>query len=275
MESKSEPQPITLQEGWHVLHLFYRIDRRRWSKSTAEERQKAKQAFVDFVEQANKEKDTQLFTYAVVGTKADLAVWILTPDLHRLTALQHAVPSAFPVDVLQPVYSFFSVTELSEYTTTEEEYSQQLVEQEKLQPGSDALKAKLAEWRTRMAKYNKDRLYPVLPDKKVMAFYPMLKRRGEQKNWYLLDFTTRKKLMGGHARVGRKYAGRVLQLITGAMGLDDWEWGVTLLAESVQPIKEIVYEMRFDEVSGAYAEFGPFYICLKLKPGDLLARLGL
>ena len=275
VETKTEAQSIILKEGWHVLHLFYRIDREQWMAASAEQREQSKQAFADFVEQTNQEKDTQLFSYAVVGAKADIAFWILTPDLHRLTALQYALVAVFPSSALQPVFSFFSVTELSEYASTEEEFSKTLVDQEKLEPGSEKFNTRLGEWRARMAKYNKDRLYPVLPDKKVLAFYPMSKRRGEHKNWYSLHFESRKQLMGGHARVGRKYAGRILQLITGASGLDDWEWGVSLLADSVDPIKEIVYEMRFDEVSAAYADFGPFYICLKLKPADLVARLSL
>ena len=108
-----------------------------------------------------------------------------------------------------------------------------------------------------------------------MCFYPMNKRREGGDNWYLLDFTTRKKLMGGHARVGRKYAGRVSQLITGSAGVDDWEWGVTLIAHQVDAIKEIVYEMRFDEVSARYAEFGPFYLNLRLQPTALWEHLRL
>ena len=103
----------------------------------------------------------------------------------------------------------------------------------------------------------------------------MNKRRAGDDNWYLLDFTSRKRLMGGHARVGRKYAGRVSQLITGSTGLDDWEWGVTLMAHQLDAIKEIVYEMRFDEVSARYAEFGPFYLNLRLPPGALWEHLRL
>jgi chlorite dismutase len=108
-----------------------------------------------------------------------------------------------------------------------------------------------------------------------MGFYPMSKRRQGADNWYLLDFVTRRKLMGGHARVGRKFSGRVSQLITGSTGLDDWEWGVTLMAHQVDALKEIVYEMRFDEVSARYAEFGPFFVNMKLAPADLWAHLRL
>lgn len=275
MEAKSDTTLVTLEEGWHVLHLFYRLDRGRWAGIASRERANASNDFAKLVQDANREKDTSLFCYSVVGTRADIGIMLLAPELHRANAIQHQIANAFPAGALQPVASFFSVTELSEYMTSEEEFIKQMVEQEKLQPESDAFKARLAEWNARMAKYRKDRLYPVLPDKKVMAFYPMSKRRGEVKNWYMLDFAERKRLMGGHARVGRKYAGRILQLITGATGLDNWEWGVTLLADSVGPIKEIVYEMRFDEVSAAYAEFGPFWICLKLAPRELFKRLGL
>ena len=103
----------------------------------------------------------------------------------------------------------------------------------------------------------------------------MNKKRDGADNWYSLDFDARKKLMGGHARTGRKYAGRISQLITGSAGLDDWEWGVTLLAERLDDVKSIVYEMRFDEVSARFGEFGPFYINLRMTASDLWAHLGL
>jgi chlorite dismutase len=101
----------------------------------------------------------------------------------------------------------------------------------------------------------------------------MNKRRGEQENWYRLSFEERKQLMSGHARVGRQYSGRVRQLITGATGLDDWEWGVTLLAHDIFEVKSIVYEMRFDEVSARFAEFGEFFIGLQLPLDQLFQRL--
>jgi peroxiredoxin len=108
----------------------------------------------------------------------------------------------------------------------------------------------------------------------MICFYPMSKRRDDD-NWYALPFDERKRVMGGHARIGRTFAGRVLQLITGSVGLDDWEWGVTLVADDPAVLKEIVYEMRFDEASARYAEFGPFVTGLLLEPSDALARVGL
>jgi chlorite dismutase len=124
-----------------------------------------------------------------------------------------------------------------------------------------------------MAHYLKHRLYPVLPDWPVICFYPMSKRRSGNDNWYSLSFDERRRLMAGHARVGRTYSGRILQLITGSTGLDEYEWGVTLLAKDTIDIKSIVYEMRFDEVSARYAEFGDFYIGLQLPLDELFRRV--
>jgi chlorite dismutase len=126
-----------------------------------------------------------------------------------------------------------------------------------------------------MAHYQEQRIHPRLPHKRGSSFYPMSKRREADANWYSLPFEERRRVMAGHARIGRTYAGRILQLITGSVGLDDWEWGVTLLADDPVAIKEIVYEMRFDEASARYAEFGPFVTGLVCEPADALARVGL
>ena len=141
--------------------------------------------------------------------------------------------------------------------------------------GADDLEARLADWRTRMEAYLEARLHPRLPRRAMIAFYPMSKRRAGGDNWYSLPFEERRRLMAGHAVVGRRYAGRVLQLITGATGLDDWEWGVTLLADDPAVVKDIVYEMRFDEVSARYGEFGPFFVGLVMEPAAALERAGI
>jgi hydrogen peroxide-dependent heme synthase len=183
--------------------------------------------------------DHQVLCFAVLGHKADLGVMALGPDLARLQAFEQELTGA-PLD---PAWSYVSLTERSEYTDDEERARQ--------------------------------RLYPQLPMKRAICFYPMSKRRQVDANWYELAFDDRKRLMMGHGRIGRTYAGRVLQLITGSVGLDDWEWGVTLLADDPAALKEIVYEMRFDEVSARYAEFGPFFTGLLLEPAETLARVGL
>ena len=126
-----------------------------------------------------------------------------------------------------------------------------------------------------MEKYTQHRLYPVLPDWPVVCFYPMSKRRGSHPdyNWFGIEYGERRQLMKGHATTGRKYAGKILQLISGSTGLDEYEWGVTLLAHDTYQIKAIVYEMRFDEVSARYGEFGDFYIGLQLPLDELFRRI--
>ena len=208
----------------------------------------------------------QVIAFSVLGGRADLGLMALCPDLDALDRLAKAV-LAGPVD---PVASFVSLTERSEYTTTEDQERLRLTAE-----GEPDLEERLAEWRARMEAYTDARLHPRLPARRVLAFYPMSKSRAEGANWYALPFEERRALMAGHARVGRRYAGRILQLITGSTGLDDWEWGVTLLADDPAAVKEIVYEMRFDEVSARYAEFGPFWVGLVMPLEDALRRSGL
>ncbi len=170
--------------------------------------------------------DHQVVTVALLGHKADLGVMALGPDLWRLRRLQTELQAAG----LEVVDSFVSLTEVSEYAAGLPEEMKQT------------------------------RLYPSLPPegKPAFCFYPMSKRRAPGQNWYTLPFEERLDLMHGHGRTGRTFAGRVLQLITGATGIDDWEWGVTLFAEHPDDLKEVVYTMRYDEASANYAEFGWF-----------------
>jgi chlorite dismutase len=212
----------------------------------------------------------------MVSPKADLGFMLITPDLHVANAVEKRLGLAFGPDVLVPVYSFLSLTESSEYTTKDDEYAGTLQREQKLEPGTPEFDKAMGEFSARMAKYKKDKLYPLLPVWEVFCFYPMNKRRGAGgQNWFALPFEERKRLMAGHAKVGRTYHGKILQLITGATGLDDWEWGVTLLAHDTFDLKAIVYEMRFDPVSAHYAEFGEFYIGLSVPLDELLRRLQL
>ena len=247
--------------GWGVLHLFYRVDRERVARESG-----ATKRIVDAI--ASLEADGhQVLVFAVLGHKADLGVMALGPDLARLQAFQNELAAA----PLVATSSFVSLTERSEYTSTADDERARLVGEG--MSGAE-LEAKVEEFATRMEHYVDARLHPNLPAKAVIGFYPMSKRRDAGANWYELPFAERKRLMGGHARVGRQYAGRVLQLITGSTGLDDWEWGVTLLTDDPVVLKDIVNEMRFDEASARYAEFGPFFTGLVLAPADALARAG-
>jgi chlorite dismutase len=210
----------------------------------------------------------------MVTPKADLGFMLLTDDLHKANEFEKRIGRALGPDMLTPTYSYLSMTELSEYTTTEEQYGETLVE-EGIEKDSDEFKEKIAEYNRRIEKYNQDRLYPNMPDWPVFCFYPMSKRRGEVHNWYGEEYESRRKLMAGHARVGRQWAGKIRQLITGSTGLEEYEWGVTLFSHNTQDIKEIVYQMRFDEVTVKYGEFGDFLIGLQLPLDELFRRVGL
>jgi len=267
--------PIIPQQGWHVLHLFYQIDHGQWSLLDEEDKRLAKTEFTRLVQEIRSTTDTQLLVFSTLTPRADIAFMLLTPDLQKANAFEKQLTLALGPDILHPVYSYLSMTELSEYTPTSEQHAEVLKNERGLEPGSEEFKQALAEFEKRMADYNKHRLYPVLPDWPVMCFYHMNKRRTGDDNWYSLDFETRRKLMAGHARVGRQYSGRILQLITGSTGLDDAEWGVTLFAHNTEDIKSIVYEMRFDEVSARYGEFGEFFIGLHLPLDELFRRVNL
>jgi chlorite dismutase len=183
--------------------------------------------------------DHQVVTFAVLGHKADLGVLALGPDLWRLRTLQSALQSAG----LDVVDSYVSLTETSEYAKGMPE---------------ERLRA---------------RLYPQLPPegKPAICFYPMSKRRNVGQNWYTAPYDERERLMFEHGTSGRKFAGRILQLVTGSTGLDDYEWGVTLFAVAPDDLKECVYTMRFDEASALYAEFGPFYTGMVASIDELLS----
>jgi peroxiredoxin len=258
-------EPVIASSGWGVLHLFYAVDRTR-----ADAEPGGAKRVLDAIETLTADGEHQALCFAVLGHKADLGIMALGPDLARLQAFQQDLNAA----PLRATYSYVSLTESSEYTMTDADERARLATEEDVTDENE-VEARLVAWRERMAHYRENRVHPRLPLKRAICFYPMSKRRVGDDNWYALDFDARKQLMAGHARVGRSYAGRVLQLITGSTGLDDWEWGVTLLADDPGALKDIVYEMRFDEVSARYAEFGPFITGLVLEPAEALRRVGL
>ncbi len=263
------------EQGWHCLHLFYRVEHGQWQLLTKEEQRSAKVSLSALVQEVRALEATQLLTLSIVTPKADLGFMLITPDLQAANAIEKRLTLSLGPDVLVPVYSYLSLTEESEYATSEDEYAQTLHSEQKLAPGSAEFDQAITAFRERMAKYRQERIYPTLPDWPAVCFYNMSKRRGEEQNWYLLPYEKRRELMAGHARVGRQYAGKIKQLITGSAGLDDAEWGVTLFAHDTFRIKAIVYEMRFDEVSAAYADFGEFYLGLQLPLDELFRRLQL
>jgi hydrogen peroxide-dependent heme synthase len=261
------------EEGWHCLHLFYRIEQGQWQLLSRDERNAAKTNATKLVQEIRGLESTQLLTLSVVTPKADLGFMLITPDLQNANKIEKQLSLSLGANVLTPVCSYLSLTEESEYITTEEEYAHSLDEETKRD--GTKLEQALGAFRDRIKHYREERVYPTLPDWPVVCFYNMSKRRGEHRNWYSLPYDERRKLMKGHASVGREFAGKVKQLITGSTGLDDAEWGVTLFARDTFQIKAIVYKMRFDPVSADYADFGEFFVGIQLPLEELFRRLQL
>ncbi len=254
--------------GWPVIHLFYRIDRASWRDLDEHTRRTAIEEFRSLLAQCGSEEGMQLVPLAGIA-KSDVGIMAVHPDLSRIQRLGQQISATALGACLDLVYNFLSMSEVSEYMSGPTEWTQQLLDQG-VAPDSPDFAAGIERFRQRIDKYAEARVHPQLPtDMDVVCFYPMAKRRGEMQNWYSLDFTERKRLMGDHAKTGRAFAGRVLQLITSCTGLDDWEWGVTLFAHDLKAIRDVVYEMRFDPASAIYGEFGEFYIAMRLDPKTL------
>ncbi|RLQ90525.1 hydrogen peroxide-dependent heme synthase [Planomicrobium sp. Y74] len=233
---------ITL-DGWYVLHDFRSMDWVSWKMLEDEERQFAideYQAFMDKVNQADENKTGAHALYSIIGQKADLMLMLLRETMDELRELETEYNKLTLVAYTVPTYSYVSVVELSNYLAGKSE------EDPYQNPHVRA------------------RLYPELQRSQYICFYPMDKRRDGNDNWYMLPMDERKDLMLSHGKIGRSYAGKVKQIISGSVGFDDYEWGVTLFADDVLQFKKLIYEMRFDEVSARYAEFGSFYVGTRL-----------
>ena len=249
----SNPAPYTL-EGWFILHDFRRIDWRRWKRLEPVQRARIAREAARFFRDAEAARDTgegASAFYRVVGQKADLLCLHFRPSLDALNRLETAFAATGLADFTEPAYSYVSVTELSFYRSG---------------PGGPGREVS-ADPSIRA------RLYPAIPAARHVCFYPMNKKRSGADNWYMLPFAERGRLMYSHGMIGRRYAGRVTQIVSGSVGLDDWEWGVTLFADDPVDFKRVVYEMRFDEASARYGEFGPFYVGIRTEPDDLVAWL--
>src|SRR5205807_8126336 len=212
--------PLIPEQGWHCLHLFYRIDFAQWQLLTGDEQRTAKITLSEIVQEIRANEKTQLLTLSVVTPKADIAFMLITPDLHAANFFEKRLSLSLGAGVLEPVYSYLSLTEESEYTTTAEQYAETLAHEQNLKPGMQDFDAAMETFAERMAHYREERVYPTLLDWPVGCFYDMSKRRGEQRNWYALPFDERRNLMGGHGRRGRDLTGDVKPLITGSTGLD-------------------------------------------------------
>lgn len=277
MSHAAAPAEISLKpaEGWHCSHLYYRFDRARLAGLTAAELGKGAEQFRAALDPAGEGAPARLQSSIVSGHKADFGLMILDADPLVIDGVHQRLMSCPLGEALEPTYSFVSLTEVSEYVPSVEQYGKRLVEEGE-DPTGPAYQAKLKAYESREVMMRRQRLTPDLPPWPATCFYPMNKKRKVDENWFLLDFGARSRLMAEHGRTGMTFGGKVSQLITVGLGFDDWEWGVTLWARNPDFLKEIVYRMRFDEASARYAEFGPFYVSYVMSPAELLkhCRIG-
>ncbi|WP_254508621.1 hydrogen peroxide-dependent heme synthase [Anatilimnocola floriformis] len=263
--------PISLEptQGWHCTHLYYRFDRGVLAGMSAEARARGREELTAALDPAGPSASTRLQTSIVSGHKSDFGLMLMDPNPLKIDSVQQGLLATSLGPALIPTYSFVSITEISEYVSTVEQYGQRLIAEGDAE-GSPVYQAKLKAYGDRLPMMNKQRLTPEFPPYPATCFYPMNKKRKVGENWFLLPFAERNRQMAEHARSGMEFAGKVSQLITVGLGLDDWEWGVTLWAKNPQYLTEIVYRMRFDEASARYAEFGPFYTSYVATPAEML-----
>lgn len=264
------PHPQTL-DGAAVLHQMFRFDRSTWRTLDSETRFKIASDASSALSSMEGNETGGSALFSMLGHKGDLLVLHFRPDLEQAHQAELDVANLLLADFLEPTSSYVSVVELGLYDSSYKLYRD--LEEREISPDSD-------EWaehvRTRMgeqAAAMAPRLDPAMPAHKYLCFYPMDKKRGEQINWYTRPIAERVQMMREHGMIGRRYAGRVKQIISGSIGFDDWEWGVDLFADDPLVFKELIYEMRFDEASAVYADFGPFYIAVRLAVAELVSWL--
>ncbi|KMZ44707.1 heme-dependent peroxidase [Brevibacillus sp. HB1.3] len=247
----SANEALLTLEGWYTYHNFRTINWEKWKAASTAERKEALDelnALIRTWEANEGENQGSTAVYSILGHKADLVFMFLRPTMQELDEIKTVFNKTRFAAYTEAPYSYVSVVELSNYVNS---------------PGEDP----------KANPHVRDRLYPILPKWEHICFYPMNKKRDLQDNWYMLSMQERQEMMRSHGLIGRSYAGRVKQIIGGSVGFDDWEWGVTLFANDPLEFKHIVYEMRFDEVSARFGEFGNFLVGNILNEETLVKKL--
>jgi hydrogen peroxide-dependent heme synthase len=262
--------PLTT-EGYSVLHQMMRFRRSAWrALPDAEKSAIAKEAtsVLSAMERNDaKNGSGQTALYSLLGHKGDLMLIHFRESFADLNQAELELASLRLSDYLEPTSSYLSIIELGLYESTVKVY--QGLAERGIEPHSEEWKREIDDTIARQKEAMRPRLYPEIPPHRYACFYPMDRRRGEDKNWYTLPIEERARQMNEHGLVGRRYAGEVKQIITGSIGFDDWEWGVDLFADEPLVFKKLIYEMRFDEVSAVYALFGQFYVGVRVAAAAL------
>jgi chlorite dismutase len=266
----SNAVPITL-EGSFALHQMFRFQRSAWHPREGSRRDhiltEAVKVLSEMESGSRSGHPNQSAIFSLIGHKGDLMLVHFRDTLEDLHRAELAVAQLEFADFLEPTTSYLSVVELGLYESSAKTYAQ--LEQDNIKPHSPEWDAAIKDVIARQSAAMAPRLYPEIPKHKYICFYPMDRKRGESKNWYEVPMAERQRMMHEHGMVGRRYADCVRQIITGSIGLDDWEWGVDLFADDPVTFKRLIYEMRFDEVSAVYALFGSFYVGLRVHAAGL------
>ena len=266
VSSEIPPVPLTI-EGYSVLHQMMRFRWSAWRLLHPAQKAKIVHEAISLLSKMEQNPSGQSGLYSLIGHKGDLMFVHFRQSFEELNQAELQIARLRLSDYLEPTTSYLSMIELGLYESTIKIYNE-LAER--------GVEAHSEEWNQaingtleRQREAMRPRLFPELPKQRYLCFYPMDRRRGEDKNWYTVPIEERARQMNDHGLVGRRYAGHVKQIITGSIGFDDWEWGVDLFADDPLVFKKLIYEMRFDEVSAVYALFGTFYVGLRCGPGEL------
>lgn len=265
--------PLTI-EGLFVLHQVFAFDWKSWRNTPGAERTRILASARPFLEELERRQPdsgaNRSALYSVLGHKGDLMMVHFRDSIHSLNRIELALAQLEFHDFLESRYTYLSVIELGLYESSAKTYAS--LAAEGLQQHSPEWNAAVEDVLKRQREAMAQRLYPSIPPAKHLCFYPMDRKRGET-NWYTLPMAERQRLMHDHGMIGRRYGDRVRQVISGSIGLDDWEWGVDLFADDPLVFKQLIYEMRFDKASALYAAFGPFYVGLRQPAESLEAWL--
>jgi len=261
--------PLTT-EGYSVLHQMMRFRWTAWRALAEEERSAIAGEAADVLAEMEKNSGGQTALFSLIGHKGDLMTVHFRKSFADLNQAELKLAGLRLSEYFEPTSSYLSVIELGLYDSTLRIYKE--LTDQGIQPHSDQWKAEIECKLSRHREAMHPRLFPEIPATRYLCFYPMDRRRGEEKNWYTLPLEERARQMNEHGLVGRRYAGQVKQIITGSIGFDDWEWGVDLFADDPLVFKKLIYEMRFDHVSAVYALFGQFYVGVRC-PAAALEKL--
>ena len=263
------PVPLTL-EGSATLHQFFRFDWKAWKSCAPAERARIVTETAETLKKLEHESADAPIRSAIfsqLGHKGDLVLMHFRENFEELNQVELDLAQTPLYDYLTLSHSYVSVVELGLYESSRKTW--EAAAAKGLEANTPEFNAEVRSSLERGAAAMAPRLYPAIPDARYLCFYPMDRKRGEDKNWYSVPFAERQRMMHEHGMIGRRYAEVVKQVITGSVGLDDWEWGVTLFAEDPVIFKKIIYEMRFDEVSAVYGLFGQFFLALRLEVDKL------